>query len=71
MASYPPQSADYNLEERGVKHLSVQGELYNDSVQVYRWENLDATLPAKGSTPPKHLLHAMSGEARAGKCDPS
>ena len=63
----PPSSPEYSIEEGGVKHHSAPGELYNDSVQSYRWENLNAVLPAQGKKPLKHLLHSMSGEARAGK----
>jgi hypothetical protein len=67
MTVYPPStSPEYSIEEGGVKHHSAPGELYNDSVQSYRWENLNAVLPAHGKKPLKHLLHSMSGEARAG-----
>jgi hypothetical protein len=68
MSTYPPESADSGsqMEEGGVKHPLAHGELYNDTVLTYRWENLNAILPAKGDEPPRHLLHSMSGEARAG-----
>jgi len=62
----PPSSPEYSIEEGGVKHHSAPGELYNDTVQSYRWDNLSAILPAKGKKPLKHLLQSMSGEARAG-----
>jgi len=63
----PPTSPEYSIEKGGIKHHSAPGELYNDSVQSYRWENLNAVLPAQGKKPLKHLLRTMSGEARAGK----
>lgn len=70
MSTYPPESADSGsqMEEGGVKHPLAHGELYNDTVLTYRWENLNAVLPAKGDEAARPLLHSMSGEARAGEC---
>ena len=70
MSTYPPESADSGsqMEEGGVKYPLAHGELYNDTVLTYRWENLNAVLPAKGNEAARHLLHSMSGEARAGEC---
>lgn len=41
--------------------------LYNDTVSIYKWEDLNAFLPGKGDGPGKTLLEHMSGETRAGK----
>jgi hypothetical protein len=65
----PPEIAStfssHVADERG--GVTPLEGLYNDTVAIYKWEDLNAFLPSKGDDLGKTLLEHMSGETRAGK----
>ncbi len=67
MSATRPLESEMSANDTELGGIHQFDGLYNDSVDVFRWQDINITLPARGSKSEKVLLAEVWGEARAGE----